>query len=295
MSSNFFLWRFEVVLWLQSRCGVFPNSCCKRVFWLIQNHILVLRFLNWHYVTNANSSSNCLSKPFWTKLSEQKILLHQMITMNTSPKNSQIRWKNPSLPTLFLEHPKVGGSFDTNLAPGAAWGASDYSPSTLEGWKVGKIHHFLTRYLNDFGCPWSKSASTIFSFLAFKKVQKTWTEKSKWIKRGGCRSFFFWGTQKMGKKCLFWSPENKNEISHKNWLYSFPLIGLHTYGFLCMKQTSYVFPLGDETWIKKKWRHLASLFGKRHLSTKLLHMKEAQTELAKAVDVVDVADVALAA
>lgn len=71
-----------------------------------------------------------------------------------------------------------------------------------------------------------------------------------------------------------------------HWLYSFPLICLHTYGFLCMKQTSYVFPLGDEV----------SLFGKYlPVSTKLLHMKEAQTELAKAVDVADVADVALAA
>jgi len=54
-----------------------------------------------------------------------------------------------------------------------------------------------------------------FHFKPFKKVQKTWTEKSKSIKRGGVGHFFFWGTSENGeKKCLFGSPENKDEISH---------------------------------------------------------------------------------
>ena len=139
MSSNFFLWRFEVVLWLQSRCGVFPNSCCERVFWLIQNHILVLRFLNWHYVTNANSSSNFLSKTF----------LNQTVgTKNPPTPNDNYEYlakkfanslEKPKFPTVFFRtspklvvHPIKISGLGLHGVP---------QITAHQHWKVGKLEN----------------------------------------------------------------------------------------------------------------------------------------------------------
>lgn len=144
-------------------------------------------------------------KPFWTKLLEQKILLHQMITMNTSPKNSQIRWKKPKFPHAFFRTSQKLVVHPIKISGLGLHGVPQITAH--QHWKVGKLekfHHLLTRYLNDFGCPWSKSDSTIFSFQAlwssfFGELRKWEKRLERWVKK---------------QKCLFWSPENKDEISH---------------------------------------------------------------------------------
>ena len=82
-----------------------------------------------------------------------------------------------------------------------------------------------------------------FHFKPFKKVQRLGPRSRNRSKGGGCRS--------SGEKMPFWITWKIKMRQVIHWLYSFPLICLHTYGFLCRKQTSYVFPLGDETWTKK--------------------------------------------